>query len=197
MKPGLQRITYIIGLLSWFILLASCDTCNPSFIAPDHFEINLDLKGNFEIKEEQNSEKKQRVVWNDGENVLAISKIKLDSTGHAENILKGKRFLIENLFKDQPHPYPDVVSNRKACPEEFQPKVLEKKHEDGWMFSYRIFANQRFVYGGCSEAVNHYASIYVFLFCTSKNVLYEIKYFTPMDKPSTDLLKLIESVKCN
>ena len=191
-----MKFKYILSFCSLFIFLSSCENENPAFVVPDFFEFSMDLNGYFDLKEDQSSEKKRRMVWNDGKSYLSINSRQLDSTGHANKILKDKRFLIESLFKEQPHPYPGIVSNRKECPKEFQPIILEKAYGDSWMFSYQMFANDRFVYGGCTKEANFFNSVYVFLYCSSKNVLYEFKYFTPMENPSADLVKLIESVRC-
>jgi hypothetical protein len=163
---------------------------------PEDLKIQIHLKGDFVLKSEKQSDNKKRRVFEYNENVLSIQEYANTENSKAQKIVADKRFLLDNLFLEQPSPYPGKFSNTIGCPDELKPVFFEKKSEEGWRQAYTINANNRKVYGDCSESSIYYNSAYIFYYCEKEQALFEIKYFTPKSDPFNDLEGIIESVKC-
>ncbi len=112
----------------------------------------------------------------------------------AVNILKDKQFLIDNLFKVQPSPYPDQVSNAINCPDSMKPVTYFLRDTNNWIFAYRLFANNRYVYGECADNINEYISVYLFTYSHDFQILNEIRFFTPKSNPTVNIDQMLKKI---
>lgn len=154
-----------------------------------HLEKGFVLKKETPVKENAT----QFEFRNSTDVIFIKTRYKIDDTT-AINLLRDKQFLIDNLFKVQPSPYPDQVSNAINCPDSLKPVTYFDKENSNWIFSYRMFANNRYVYGECDDKVNEYISAYIFTYSHDFQTLNEIKFFTPKSNASVDIKEMVKKI---
>jgi len=106
-----------------------------------------------------------------------------------------KKFMIENLFKTQPSPYPDIVSNQVGCPDRLKPLTFDTIVPNVRIFAFRLYANERFIYGECTDDVIVYTSAFIIAYNIKEKILTEIKYFTPKIKPVNTPEAVMRNIK--
>lgn len=158
-------------------------------------KIMLHLKDKFTLKKEVplKANLLQLEFKNETDLIIAKTRFNIDDSA-AITILRDKQFLIDNLFKVQPSPYPDQVSNAINCPDSLRPVTYMLSANGNWIFAYRLFANNRNVYGECSGDANVYISAYIFSYSKQDQILNEIKYFTPIAKPSVNIDEMVKGI---
>lgn len=159
-------------------------------------KITVKIKGDFSLSKEQNSGNTIKMVFKSKTDLLNVKTFNSVDDSSARKIVRDKRFLVENLYKTQPSPYPDVVSNTVNCPDRFRPLTIEAADSGKWIFAYKIFANERFVFGECSDDAIFYTCAYIFIYCRKNKILNEIKYFTPGLSPVNKAEDVIGGVEC-
>jgi hypothetical protein len=174
---------------------ASCRLLDSSLQATA--KISLKISGDFKmIKKTEMPGNIKKMEFKSSSDQLMIKTYFNIEDSNARKIMEDKRFLIDNLFKTQPSPYPDVVSNSINCPDRFKPVPTDSINENMWMFAYKIFANDRFVFGECTDDEAFYTSAYIFIYSRKNKTLNEIKYFTPKSTPVYDPLILAKRIIC-
>ena len=86
-----------------------------------------------------------------------------------------RKYLLESLYLPTTSPYPEVITNVVACPEEFIPKAGPVP--DGTLYS--LLAGERFNYGICVQNLAAYRSAYGIFDCGEKGV-FEVFLFSPI-----------------
>jgi len=157
-------------------------------------KIVMPVKGDFILSKQQVISNNSKLEFKSSTDFLNVKTYLHISDSAAKAIVADKRFLVENLFKTQPSPYPDVVSNSVNCPDQFRPIPHDTANSAMWLFAYTIFANDRFIFGECSDEAIFYTSAYIFIYNRNEKTLSEIKYFTPKNKPVNKPEFLIKSV---
>jgi hypothetical protein len=160
-------------------------------------KISLKISGDFLLvkKNEMQGKFTKMEFKNSTDHLLVKTYLQIEDSS-AKKIMEDKRFLIDNLFKTQPSPYPDVVSNSINCPDRFKPVPADSLNERMWLFAYKIYANDRFIFGECTDDAAFYISAYIFIYSRKNKILNEIKFFTPRSAPSCDPLTLAKSILC-
>lgn len=146
-------------------------------------KISLKLKGDFRLTKQQDAGGTRKLEFKSPTDLL-VTRIWYninDST--ATKMMTDKKFLIENLFLTQPSPYPDIVSNQVECPERLKPAPFDTAFSDIRIFAFRLYANDRYIYGECIDDVIRYTSAYILIYNLEEKILTEIKYFTPKLNP--------------
>ena len=129
-----------------------------------------------------------------GEDIWQVKQYRNCSKEKAQKIMDDRKFFLLAMFKDQPSPYPGVLSNSIGCPKEFQPTVIEDTLNV--QLSFKLLATGNLIYGNCNPPDNYYFSTYMLFFCPAKNEFFEAKFFTPIKNPSIDNEGLVASLKC-
>jgi hypothetical protein len=99
-------------------------------------------------------------------------------------MMDDRKFFLDAMFKDQPSPYPGVLSSAIGCPPDKRPKSLSDTL--AVKLNYKLLATGNLIYGNCNPSDNFYYCLYSLFFCEGKQEMYELKIFTPMAKPSFD-----------
>lgn len=112
----------------------------------------------------------------------------------AKKILEDRKYFIQAMFKDQPNPYPGMLSNSIGCPEELQPKPKEDTM-NMWL-SFNLFATSNLIYGNCNISDNYYQCACMLFYCAAKSEFFELKVYTPLKSPSFNYDNLTFSIQC-
>lgn len=144
---------------------------------------SLKLKGDFSLIKQSEEAGKSNMVFSNKTDRLAIRTWQNINDSLASKMILDKKFLIENLFIPQPSPYPDAVSNQVVCPDRLKPLPFDSIYPNLKVAAFRLFANNRYIYGECVDDVIVFTSAYIMVYNSEKNILSEIKYFTPKSTP--------------
>jgi len=144
---------------------------------------SLKLKGDFSLIKQTDEAGKSNMVFINKTDRLVIRTWQNINDSLATKMILDKKFLIENLFIPQPSPYPDAVSNQVVCPDRLKPLPFDSIYPNIRIAAFRLFANNRYIYGECVDEVIVYTSAYMMVYNFGKNILSEIKYFTPKSNP--------------
>lgn len=155
--------------------------------------LQLNLKGSFSLEKQYEVGASRNYVFKSAQDAVIISVIADLTDSVALAYRTDKLSLVNSLFIDQGTPYPGRVTNHQGCPDEFKPVVITDTKE---VYAMSLKANERFVYGGCTDASSFYSSALIFIYCKQKGTLCEIKYFTPSGAPVNDLKEFVKSVSC-
>jgi hypothetical protein len=145
--------------------------------------ISLRLHGDFKLTKQQDAVGTRKLEFKSATDFLAAKTWYNISDSMSSIMIDDKKFLIENLFITQPSPYPDAVSNQVECPARLKPAPFDSIYGNIRIFSFRLYANDRYVYGECTDDVIIYTSAYILAYNIKEKTLTEIKYFTPKLKP--------------
>jgi hypothetical protein len=118
------------------------------------------------------------------------------SKDKAKKMIEDRRYFLLAMFKDQPNPYPGVLSNNIGCPKELQPKANEDT-VGITRLSFKLLATSTLVFGNCNINDNYYYCAYTLFFCPVKNDFFEFKIYTPIKAPSFNYDSLVTSIRCN
>lgn len=129
-----------------------------------------------------------------GEDIWQVKQYRNCAKEKAQKIIADRKFFLLAMFKDQPSPYPGVLSNSIGCPKEFQPTVIEDTV--AVYLSFKLLATSNLIYGNCNPPDNYYYSTYLLFFCPARNDFFEVKFFTPIKNPSKNYEGLDASLKC-
>jgi|GEM_PF-2078580 len=197
----MKKTKYILSL--WFLCVlhfCSAQKTDTSFskIVDSLLKVNakiyLPVIGDFQLSKQTSNSYNLKLEFKSSTDFLVVKTYTQITDSTAKSIVADKRFLIENLFKTQPSPYPDVVSNSVNCPDQFRPVPHDTANASMWRFAYTIYANDRFIFGECSDEAIFYSAAYIFIYNHKEKILNEIKYFTPKLKPVNKPEILIKSV---
>jgi len=182
-------------ILICIIVGVGCKGPKKNASLPDYLPVAMDIMGHFEVEQERKENTQTHITLKSGEDVLIIKSHPNMDSDSARNKMNKRKVLVESIFKEQPSPYPGKFSNSIRCPEKYKP-IEYKEEGDDWKFSYHLYANKRFVYGGCTEISSYYESSYTFFYCSKSDQLFEIKYFTPAAEPQNPIAPFIQSIQC-
>jgi hypothetical protein len=98
----------------------------------------------------------------------------------AKEIIDNKILLFKTAFQSERPSYLGKFVWHVKCPEELLPKYSEFEFEEGHLKSFFSFADKNYVAGTCSEEKTKYNSIYGFLYCSKKESMVEIHYFSEL-----------------
>ena len=158
-------------------------------------KISLKLKGDFKLSKQQDVAGIRKLEFKSATDYLVAKTWYNIVDSMAGKIIDDKKFLIENLFKPQPSPYPDLVSNQVDCPARLKPLPFDSLYSNLRIFAFRLYANERYIYGECTDDVIAYASAYIIAYNKKEKMLTEIKYFTPKLSPVNIPEKVMRSIK--
>ena len=109
-------------------------------------------------------------------------------------ILKISAF--DALYADAPSPYPGEVSNKIVCNDQFKPVYREEITDHASYKYFLLHSTERFGLGACTEDAIKYKHLIGWMYCPQKNMLFIIKYFTPLNNAFDDLEKIFLSFSC-
>lgn len=120
-------------------------------------------------------------LLSEGENITAesndeILKIKIlenFSKEKAEEYKKNQSALFEGIFNPQLPPYPEFLTNKTECAQEFLPIKKTANFGD----YYLVYANERFGYGICAQDLVKYKAGFGMFYCENSKKLFKIQYF--------------------
>jgi len=158
-------------------------------------KISCKLKGDFKLTKQQDAPGTRKLEFKSITDFLVAKTWYNIDDSIALKMMADKKFLIENLFKTQPSPYPDAVSNQVECPLRLKPVPFDTIYSNLKVSSFRLYANDRYIYGECTDDVIIYTSAYILAYNIKEKTLVEIKYFTPKLKPVNIPEVLIRKVR--
>jgi len=156
------------------------------------FSINYNLP--LKINSKEHFDKYDYTEYEAGEDVIQLKHYLNLSKEKAQKIIEDRRFFLLAMFKDQPSPYPGILSNSIGCPIELQPKPIEDTIAVRLYF--KLMATSNLIYGNCNITDNYYYLTYALFYCPVKNDFFELKVYTPIKHTSFDSDSLIASIKC-
>lgn len=151
--------------------------------------------GSFQIKSIDSGD-----LLSEGENITAeinneILKIKIlenFSKEKAEGYKKNQSALFEGLFNPQLPPYPEFLTNKTECAEEFLPVKKTANLGD----YYLVYANERFGYGICAQDLVKYKAGFGIFYCENSKKLFKIQYFIDKANDYGKIEYFVESFRC-
>jgi hypothetical protein len=146
-------------------------------------KISLKLKGDLKLTKQQLAGGTGKLEFRSATDLLSVRTWNNIEDSTAVKMINDKKFLIENLFITQPSPYPDAVSNKVDCPDRLKPLPFDSIYPNFRIAAFRLYANDRFIYGECTDDVIVYTSAYILAYNKKEKILTEIKYFTPKSRP--------------
>ncbi len=129
-----------------------------------------------------------------GEDIIQLKHYHNMPVLKAKKMLEDRKYFVQAMFKDQPNPYPGMLSNSIGCPEELQPKP--KQDTLTMQLSFNLFATNNLIYGNCNISDNYYQCAYMLFYCAVKSDFFELKIYTPIKSPSFNYESLISSIQC-
>lgn len=160
---------------------------------PAEIPLKLNLEGNFSLTKQYDTGNIKNYVFKSANECVIISAIPSVDESAAMTYRNDKLSLVNSLFTDQGTPYPGKVTNHQGCPDEYKPVIVKDTKE---LYILHLKANERFVYGGCTDASAYYSSSLVFYYCSNTKKLFELKYFTPASTSPNELKDFYESFSC-
>lgn len=130
-----------------------------------------------------------------GDDIIQLKHYHNLSVLKAKKLMEDRKYFVLAMFKDQPNPYPGMLSNSIGCPEELQPKPKEDTLT--MRLSFKLFATSNLIYGNCNINDNYYQCAYMLFYCAAKSDFFELKIYTPKKSPSFNYDSLISSIHCN
>lgn len=146
-------------------------------------KISLKLKGDFKLTKQKTENGTIKLEFKSIMDFLSVKSYYNIPDSLAAKRISDKKFLIENLFKTQPSPYPDIVSNEVGCPDRLKPLPFDTIYTNIKISAFRLYANDRFIFGECTDDVIVYTSAFIMAYNIKEKILTEIKYFTPKSSP--------------
>ena len=180
----------IILLLIVFIIYGCANQKSEINLKSDAFE-------KFSLSETKNLENSELFLFssNDGDFLRIGKRIVLDDNS-ADLLIEDSIVNIEAIYSNSFSAYPGEVSNEIVCSDEFKPEYKEYEKEGLTLRYYLLHSNDRFGIGVCDKDLIKYRQLIGWIYCQSNSELYEIKYFTSVDKPTEDLENLFLSFSC-
>lgn len=158
-------------------------------------KISINIIGDFKLTKQQATNTTMKLEFKSPTDFMSVKASYNIEDSTSVKIISDKKFLIENLFKTQPSPYPDAVSNQIDCPDRLKPLPFDSIYQNIIVSAFRLYANDRFIYGECTDDVIIYISAYIIAYNKKEKILTEIKYFTPKLKPVNIPEQLMRSIK--
>ncbi len=131
----------------------------------------MDTKG-YSLKQHSfgKSENQEYLELSNGKELVRIIRtIPVDQSKY----IADKLFLLSAFFEPFSSPYPEAISNKVVCPDEFKPKELPIRSGK----AFKLFAGERLNYGICAKDLITYRSVYAIFNCGHKGV-FEISTFS-------------------
>ncbi len=183
-----SRSLFFLGLLLCISSLASAQKDSAALPFAINYSGSLKLVSSTQMVKYDYSE------FSSGEDIWQVKQYRNCAKEKAHKIVDDRKFFLLAMFKDQPSPYPGVLSNSIGCPKEFQPIV--KEDTVAVQLSFKLLATSNLIYGNCNPPDNYYYSTYLLFFCPAKNDFFEVKFYTPIKNPSKNYEGLAASLKC-
>lgn len=114
----------------------------------------------------------------------------------AEDMVSDSSAMFESLFEPRRTGYPGQQTKTIECPQDLKPKRSSRKSGGGTFTYYVTYANSNFVSGICSRDLIKYQSVFGYLYCGEKGVLYEVHYYRLINE-SIDERLFVDSVSCS
>jgi hypothetical protein len=178
------------------LLLCACEPEDATVFTPKELHIELRLRGNFELVKQGYNGDDRFLSYKSSTDFLNVKTFVHLNHAAAFKRAEDELTLIRSLYTRQYVPYPDKITYRKGCLDEFQPIELPHQKSPSIFSATVLKANNRFSYGGCTGDSNHYLSALIFCYSEKDSCLMRINYFTPLDAPANDPLVVINSLKC-
>jgi len=180
-----MRLLTVVFFLSGLIATAQNNNGLP-------FAINYTLP--LKITGTGHTEKYDLTEYTAVEDVLQVKHYFNMTREKAKKLVDDRKFFLGAMFKDQPSPYPGVLSSTIGCPEALVPKPVEDTANVS--LAYQLLATRNLIYGNCDPSDNYYYCFYQVFYCAEKKELFEVKIFTPIGKPSFDNKKFDFNIAC-
>lgn len=177
-------------LLTIFFFVGFIATAQNNNGLPFTINYNLPLK----ITGNEHTEKYDLTEYTAAEDVLQVKHYFNMTKEKARKLIDDRKFFLGAMFKDQPSPYPGVLSSTIGCPEALVPKPIEDTANVS--LTYQLLATRNLIYGNCNPSDNYYYCFYQVFFCAEKKELFEMKIYTPISKPSFDNKKYSFNISC-
>ncbi|MEK6916200.1 MAG: hypothetical protein AABW92_00495 [Nanoarchaeota archaeon] len=126
------------------------------------------------------------------EEYLKIKILRDITFNQSKNYVSDKLFFVRSLYREINSPYPGQLSNKIACAEEFHPIEVEYSPFN----YYTLYANNRFVYGVCTNDEIAYKSILYYHYCEEDKELYQLELFFGLDKNVSYYEDKLKETKC-
>jgi|GEM_PF-3498044 hypothetical protein len=181
-----------IGLLASIFLLLS--SFSPKSENEDQLPFISSYSSSVKSVYQQHLEKYDYSEYTNEQDILQLKCYHSITKEKAKKIIDDRTFFTLSMFKEQPSPYPGVLSSSIGCPKEYQPKVSEDTFKV--RASFKLLATKNLIYGNCNPSDNYFYCAYCIFFCEEKNELYELKIFTPIKNPSFDYETFSTSIQC-
>ena len=195
-EPMPRQIATILVFSLLAIFVIGYAGCEDRLVPPMGLELSSPLSIKFKQIKKEVSKNILTVEYRSNIDKLIFRVYKNMKAETARKKAKDRRLIIMDMFKGKPSPYPGVISDQIACDDKYQPKEHIRKHGENWSEALQLFANERGIYGGCTEKTTFFSSALVHLYCTKIQTLFVVKLFTPNKSPSVDIVSFIGALNC-
>jgi len=130
-----------------------------------------------------------------GEQILLVREQTLGSSEEAR-FIEDREFLIASLYKTRRTPYPGEITATNECREDQLPKRYSPPGTVKTQVAFELWANNRLMYGQCTEEGRALRSIYVVLTCPQRKLGIEVKIFAPAKTQLPDPQKFVQDFQC-
>lgn len=187
-----MKVRFILLLLVSLLISAGF---RPSSESKDELPFLINYPLSLKITGSEQLGKYDYTEYAAGEDILQLKHYHNLPKEKAKKMIDDRRYFILAMFKDQPNPYPGVLSNSIGCPKELQPQA--KEDTVALRLSFNLLATSNLIYGNCNITDNYYHCAYMLFFCPVKSDFFELKVYTPIKSPSFNYDSLISSIQCN
>ena len=179
------------GLLSFAFVMLSL-----SFTSEPNDNSGLPFYANYRLSLKRVSElhlpKYEYSEYSAAEDIVHVKRYHHITREKAQKLIEDRKFSVNSMLADQPLLYRGTVSPIRGCADSLIPKPVEDTA--AVKMSYNLMATHSLIYGNCNIGDNYYDCAYCIFFCPETNELFEVKFFTPMKRPSFDYNELIASI---
>jgi len=130
-----------------------------------------------------------------GDQMLLVREQTLASVDEAR-FISDREFLIDSLYKSRRTPYPGEITATNECREDQLPRKYSHKDESRVLVVYDLWANQRYMYGQCTDEGRALRSLYAVLVCPQSKLGFEIKLFAPGTTTLPEAQKFVQDFQC-
>lgn len=182
-------------LLSAGLLLVTGCWGKPDFEKKLGLRLKQPSLQKFVLQEEHLDADLNSYRFTSGEQILLVREQTLGSSEEVR-FIEDREFLIASLYKTRRTPYPGEVTATNECREDQLPKRYSLPETAKTQVAFELWANDRLMYGQCTEEGRAFRSIYVVLICPQLKLGFEVKIFAPAKAQLPDPKKFAQDFQC-
>jgi len=199
-KHSRMKRLLITSMLILIILITGCYNKQILTNSLSDLGVKLDINQQFIVLKQSVIENGEhnitKIRATDNYDTIKILIIDNLNESEAQNYVNNEIDLINSLFTPYNNPYPGPVSKILNCSQRYFPSTSGDTIKDYQRENVYLYANNRFVFGVCTNNSIKYTTRILYIYCKEKKQLYRIDYFTPKNNPTKNYNEIIDSFEC-